>query len=254
MPLSPSPSSPKPAIILDHPQMGENIGAAARAMLNFGLEELRLVAPRDGWPSKAAEDMAVGALEKMPPVKVFDTLAEALGDLHRVLATTARPRDMVKEVFTPQTAALNLHEATATGQKTGLVFGGERAGLSNDDVALCNGIITIPTNPDFSSINLGQAVLLVASAWFGTQKQAQDAPPHHIPQGDSFPVTQDRLEEFLTRLEGELEQGGFFRSEGLKPTMVRNIRNIFTRPSLTDQEVRTLHGIVSALKKNKHTS
>lgn len=243
---------PCPAIILVHPQMGENIGAAARAMLNFGLEDLRLVNPRDGWPNKAATDMSSGALEKMPPVQVFDTLQEALADLHYVLATTARPRDMVKEVFTPAEAGKETQNAQRAGLKTGLVFGAERAGLSNDDIALCNAMINIPTNPDFSSLNLGQSVLLVASTLFFTQNNREEG--RTLKQGESFPVTHDKLEEFLVRMENELQEGGFFRSKELKPTMIRNIRNIFTRTNLTDQEVRTLHGVLTSLTRQKKPS
>lgn len=158
----------EPAIILVNPQMGENIGAAARAMLNFGITGLRLVNPRDGWPSAQAEAMSVGALEKMPPVQVFDSTEEALADCHYVYATTARPRDMTKPVFTAKGAARDMHERQAQGQKIGILFGAERSGLDNDDVALAHAVLTIPANPDFTSLNLGQGVLLVAYEWLQT--------------------------------------------------------------------------------------
>lgn len=230
------------SIILVRPQMGENIGAAARAMLNFGLVDLRIVAPRDGWPNQKAIDMSAGAFDILPPPRIFDTLAGAIADLHKVYATTARRRDMVKPVFSPETAAQALSEK----EKTGFVFGAERSGLENDEIALCHGIINIQTNPEFSSLNLGQSVLLIANALSQTT-QSHKHEAASLPYGDSFPVTQDKLEEFLIRLEGTLEDGGFFKARDLKPTMLRNIRAIFTRNNLSDQEVRTLHGVVSAM-------
>ena len=233
---------PKPIIILVSPQMGENIGASARAMLNFGLTELRIVNPRDGWPNQRAIDMSADALDKMPPAAVFDTLAEAIADLQVTYATTARPRDMVKSVLTPSAAAEDIH--TRADQKIGLVFGGERAGLTNDEIALCSHIIQIPTNPDFSSLNLAQAVLLLSYEIFQNESNAE---PRVFDTGDSPPASQKDFENFFGRLEGELEAADFFKSEGLKPTMLRNIRNIFTRTELSEQEVSTLQGIVSAL-------
>ena len=232
----------KPVIILVQPQMGENIGASARAMLNFGLKDLRIVNPRDGWPNQRAIDMSSGALEQMPPVQVFDTLKDAIADLQVLYATTARRRDMVKPVFTPRGAAEDI--LSRDDQKTGLVFGGERAGLSNDDIALCTHIINIPANPEFSSFNLAQAVLLVAHEFF---QASDETPDRNIDLGDSVPAPQDEFEHFFGRLESELESGGFFQSENLKPTMLRNIRSIFTRAELSMQEVNTLQGIVSAL-------
>ncbi|MCB1784252.1 MAG: RNA methyltransferase [Alphaproteobacteria bacterium] len=241
------------AVILVHPQMGENIGAAARAMLNFGLTDLRLVAPRDGWPSAQAEAMSSGALEKMPPVQVFDTFPEAIADLHYVLATTARPRDMVKPVLTPSEAAIEGQKRAQGGQRTGFAFGAERSGLFNEDIAACHSIITVPTNPDFSSLNLGQSVLLVAYEWFkaGLALSDDGAFPAPAAKNDNFPAEQGEIEGFLSRLEDELDAMRFFRAPELKPITARNIRNIFTRADITDQELRTLHGIVSALKGNK---
>lgn len=223
--------------------MGENIGASARAMGNFGLTDLRIVAPRDGWPNHDAERNAAGAFESAGvTAAVFETLEEAITDLHTVLATTARPRDMVKDVYTPQSAARLIRENG--DHKVGLVFGGERAGLSNDHIALCHGIITIPVNPDFASLNLGQSVLLVCWEYF----RLHDETPERVwNEGDSFPATQGKLEEFFKRLEDELEQGKFFKARDLKPTMVRNIRAMLLRARLTDQELRTFHGIISAL-------
>lgn len=234
----------KPAIILVNPQMGENIGAAARAMLNCGLDELRLVNPRDGWPSKPAEAMSSGALEKMPPVAVFNSTAEAIADCHYVYATTARPRDMTKPVYTARGAAEDMHKRGAEGQKIGLLFGGERAGLDNDDVARSHAVVTIPLNPDFTSLNLGQAVLLLSYEWY---QIAADAPARQMPTGNSIPVPHAELAELFQRLESELEAHHFFRNEGQKPIMIRNLRNLLTRADMTRQEVRTFHGIISAL-------
>ncbi len=232
------------SIILVRPQMGENIGAAARAMVNFGYSDLRLVAPRDGWPNARAIDMGSGAFDKIPAPLVFESLQDAAADLHILYATTARPRDMVKPVFTPGGAAKDAHKRVNEGQKIGLVFGPERTGLENEELMVCQSIISIPTNPEFPSLNLAQSVLLSVSALGLRERDEAQAVLAH---GDSAPVTQDKLEEFLVRLEDELQSGGFFKSEGLKPTMIKNIRAIYTRADLSDQEVKTLHGIVSAL-------
>ena len=153
------------SVILISPQMGENIGAAARAMMNFGVHDLRLVAPRDGWPNERAHAMAAGAFEIMPPVQVFDTLSAATADLHFILGTSARPRDMVKPTYTPRKAVQESLPRHAQGQRIGILFGAERTGLLNDEITACHGIITIPTNPDFPSLNLGQSVLLMAYEW-----------------------------------------------------------------------------------------
>lgn len=237
-------SHPNPAIILVNPQMGENIGAAARAMCNFGFTDLKLVNPRDGWPSKTAEANASGAFGIMPPPEVFEDTASALKPYTTIYATTARPRDMRKKVFTPRAAVKDMQEKQAAGEKIAILFGGERAGLTNDDISLAHNIITVPVNPDFSSINLAQSVLLIANEYF---QISTDAPAIDLPTGDSAPASHEELNDFLTRLEQELETHSFFRSEGLRPTMVRNIRNIFSRSDLTEQEVRTLQGILSAL-------
>ena len=235
------------SVILCNPQMGENIGAAARVMLNFGLTDLRLVNPRDGWPNERANAMSSGALDKMPPVQVFDTLENAVADLHFILGTTARSRAMVKPVYTPKSAIKEINSRTKQNQKSGILFGAERSGLFNDEIAACHGIITIPTNPEFSSLNLGQSVLLMAYEWM---QQSMDTPDSiTLETGDSFPAPLSEQENFLQRLENALDESGFFRSEEIKPSMRRNVRNIFTRADITDQELRTLHGIITALKR-----
>lgn len=230
-------------VILVNPQMGENIGAAARAMLNFGLTELRIVNPRDGWPNEKADTMSAGALEAMPPVQVFSTLQEAVADLHFVLATTARLRDMVKPVFSPAQAVEQVRERAQKGQSAGFVFGAERMGLVNDDVALCQGIINIPANPDFSSLNIATAVLVMAYEW----RRAQDTPLPEMNRKDSPPAAQGAIEGYMERLLAALEGSAFFRAPEVVPIMKRNIRNIYVRADITEQELRTLHGILSAL-------
>lgn len=224
--------------------MGENIGAAARAVANFGLETLHLVAPRDGWPSKIAEANAVGAFDIINPVEVFDTTAEAIGDYHIIYATTARPRDMRKSVMTPEGAIADMHARHAKGQKTAILFGGERAGLSNEDTALAQHIISVPVNPQFLSLNLAQCVLLLGYEW---RRQADKTPAEFLPEGDSVDATQKEILDLVDRLEAELDAHHYFREANLRPTMMRNIRNIFTRRTLSEQEVRTFHGIISAL-------
>ena len=237
-----------PAIILVHPQMGENIGATARAMANFGLTDLYLVAPRDGWPNKAAEANAVGAFEQLSPIQIFDTTKKALESFHTVYATTARPRDMRKPVMTPQNAIAEMRAQQQANQKTAIMFGGERAGLTNEDISHAHNIITFPTNPDFSSLNLGQSVLLLAYQWFSSADKTEDKV---LPTGDSAPAEHKEISDLVDRLENELLQHNFFRNEDMQPTMMRNIRSMLARTDMTEQEVRTFHGIISALIGNK---
>ncbi|MGB4056576.1 MAG: RNA methyltransferase [Alphaproteobacteria bacterium] len=239
-----------PAIILVDPQMGENIGASARAMLNFGLTDLRIVNPRDGWPNQAAIDMSAGALDKIE-AKVFPTLVEAVKDMHFLFATTARPRGMEKPVFNPAEAIEKMGADFSNDMKTGFVFGPERAGLNNNDVALCHAILTIPVNPDFSSINLASSVLLVAYEWL--TKNPTPSSRGELEGGGTLtpPAPHEKLDELLIRLETELQESGFFRSPDQKPTMLRNIRAMFMRGGLTEQEVRTFHGMLTALNNKK---
>ena len=243
------------AIILARPQMGENIGATARVMMNCGLTDLRLVAPRDGWPNERAEAISSGALEHMPPVKVYETLNEAIEDLHIVYATTARAREMVKPVLSPEQAAKDSFDRENNKQqKTGIVFGAERTGMLNDEITACQSIISIPTNAEFASLNLATAVTIITYEWLRVSVANNAANPvsTETPGKDSSPpALQKDIEGFLSRLESELKDNHFFRDEGLEPVMKRNVRNIFTRAEITDQELRTLHGIVSALIGNK---
>ena len=237
-----------PAIILSEPQLGENIGACARAMANFGLSDLRLVKPRDGWPNPKAEAMAAGAADLISAAKVFDSVEDAIGPLQLVYASTARDRSMAKLILTPAEAAERLREASENGIATGVLFGNERAGLTNDEVALADCVITIPTDPGFSSLNLGQAVLLLGYEWF----RAGDAtPPAQIDHGFALPAPREELIRLFEHLEEELEKSGFLFPPGNRPGMIRNLRNILHRAQLTDQEVRTLRGVIVALTKGK---
>ncbi|MCM2343007.1 MAG: RNA methyltransferase [Alphaproteobacteria bacterium] len=237
-------TTPGPVVILVDPQMGENIGAAARAMLNCGLSELRLVNPRDGWPNERAVSMSSGALDRMPPVQVYKTTAEAIADLHYVYATTARPRDMIKDVFTPRSAAQDMRQHHNQGERVGILYGAERMGLVNDDIALASAVVTIPLNPGFSSLNLGQAVLLTAYEWLMSGDQTA---PHQLVTGDTPPATQGDMDALYQRLETALEEHRFFRSPEMKPTVIRNLRAMLVRTRMTQQEVNTFHGMISAL-------
>ncbi|PZQ43746.1 MAG: rRNA methyltransferase [Micavibrio aeruginosavorus] len=245
----------KPVIVLVNPQMGENIGAAARAMLNCGIDELRIVNPRDGWPNERANAMSSGALEMMPPVQVYNTTAEALADCHYTYATTARIRDMVKPVFTAKEAAADCRTRESQGQKCAYLFGAERAGLDNDDVALSHAIITIPVNSDFSSLNLGQGVLLCAYEWF-QQKAVKGVPrtaTTELEAKEELPAAHAELDNLYRRLEEELRAGHYFRTQEESPAAMRNVKNMLGRAEMTSQEVKSFHGMISALigKKQK---
>jgi tRNA/rRNA methyltransferase len=237
--------APAPAVILVDPQLGENIGMVARAMLNCGLAKLRLVRPRDGWPSEKAAAAASGAVEVIEGARLFDSTEQAIADLRRVYATTARPRGMVKPVVTPAQAAVELREAAAAGHQTGLLFGPERSGLVNDDIALADAVLTVPLNPAFASLNLAQAVLLVGHAWF---LAADTTPPRRLETGAGEPASKAEIVNFFERLETALDDTGFLWPPEKRPTMVRNLRNLFLRMAPTEAEINTLHGIVSALR------
>lgn len=236
----------KPVIILVVPQMGENIGMVARAMLNCGLTELRLVNPRDGWPSQPAIDTSAGAVEVIEGAKVYKTTEEAVADLKYIYATTGRPRDMVAHVVTPKGAAKEMRGKISQGLRCGVLFGGERSGLNNDDVGLADAIINVPLNPDFKSLNLAQAVLLLSYEWFQLEV---DTPESYLETNESPQVSQAEFANFIKRLEKGLDQGGFFRSPDMRPTVMRNIRNLFQRAQMTEQETRTFHGMMVALKR-----
>ena len=238
-----------PVIILVEPQMGENIGMCARAMLNCAVTELRIVNPRDGWPNEAAIKTSSGAVELLEKAKLYKTTKEAVADLEFVLATTARERGMTKEIYSPETAAVEIRRHNAGGKhKCGILFGRERTGLENDEIAMANAILNIPLNPGFSSLNLAQAVLLTCFSWLNADN------PFNLVEnagaaenGHTQPATKEDIEIFLNLLEQDLVETEFFRSPDQKPTLLRNIRNFFFRSAPTQQDVSTLHGIIVAL-------
>lgn len=236
-----------PAVILNEPQLAENIGAAARAMANFGLSDLRMVRPRDGWPQQRAWASASGADWPLDGAKVFDRLEDAIADLQTVLASTARPRELRLPILTPREAAGELYAAAASSQATGLLFGGERAGLETQDIALCQGVITIPIDPKFRSLNLAQSVAVISYEW---RMAVQDRPPPAF-QDRAPPASQDALLGLYGQLESELHAAGFFHPPEKTPGMVNNLRAVFARAGLSDQEVRTLRGVVTALSKGR---
>ncbi len=246
-PVAP-PTPHPPCVILDRPQLAENIGAVARVMANFGLAELRLVAPRDGWPQERAWASASGADWPLDEAKVYPTVAEAIGDLNHVLATTARPRETQMPVLTPREASVRLTAASGEGLRVGLLFGAERAGLETADIALCQGIVTIPIDPRFHSLNLAQAVAINAYEW--RLAAIADAPPVKFRE-QAPPAAQSAVIGLYEHLEGELDTAGFFFPPENRPSMVRNLRVALGRSMFTDQEVRTLRGVVSALVKGR---
>ena len=240
-------SSPAPVIILNAPQLAENIGAVARVMANFGLTELRLVNPRDGWPQERAWASASGADWPLNAARVFDSVAEAIADLQHVYATTARPRELQLPVLTPRQAAGGLIQAAQAGETVGLLFGGERAGLETADIALCQAVVTIPIDPRFRSLNLAQAVAINVYEWRASQA---DAPPANFRPG-APPADGAALLGFYEHLERELETAGFFHPPEKTPNMIQNLRSALGRARFTDQEVRTLRGVVTALSRGR---
>ncbi len=241
MPAMPDPIHAVPAIILHTPQLGENIGAAARAMLNFSLTDLRLIAPRDGWPNPAAEPMSAGAFDAGVKVSVFDSLEAASAGLSRLYATTARPRGMEKPVLGPGEIGGDIR--TRAGQ-VGVLFGGEKSGLPNDAVAVSDAILTYPVNPDFASLNLAQAVIVFAQAWGGTigLEGRFDGMG-----GVDAPADRADLIRMFEHFEEELERAGYFFPPEKTPLMKDNLRSALVRANWTTQEVRTFRGAIKAL-------
>ena len=230
-----------PVVVLVRPQMPENIGACARAMRNFGLTELRLVKPRERWPNEKAVAMAANAVGVLDDARLFETLEEAVADLDRVYATTARERHIVKPVLTPRGAA---QDARNVARRAGYLFGPERTGLEADEIMGAQAIVEIPTDPGYASLNLAQAVLICAYEWRLAGETRRD---QELQTGEFGPASQAELVRLYEHLEEELEAGGFFRTEAQKPTMVQNLRAIFARAGLTEQEVRTLRGAIKSL-------
>jgi tRNA/rRNA methyltransferase len=237
-----------PAVILVDPQLGENIGMVARAMLNCGLTDLRLVRPRDGWPNAKADSAASGAGEVLAAARVFQSTGEAIAGLQRLYATSARPRGLVKRLTAPREAAGEMREAASRGEAVGVLFGPERAGLINDDLALADAVLAIPLNPAFCSLNLAQAVLLVGYEWYLAAGEAGEAASGGLETGGARLADKAELINFFERLERALDETGFLFPPEKRPGMVRNLRSLFGRMALTEPEVNTLHGIVSALR------
>lgn len=224
--------------------MGENIGAAARAMWNFGLEHMRLVSPRDGWPNPAATAMASGAARVLDQVTVADTLPAAVGDLSYVYATTARFRDLTKPVVTPEFAMADARTRIADGETVGVLFGAERAGLENEHIARANAIVSVPVNPGFASLNLAQCVLLTAYEW---GRQSADQPPQMTELAGSNWATGVEVETLMATLETRLEASHFFWPESKADSMKLTLRNMLSRMPMTQADIRTWHGIIKFL-------
>jgi len=244
---SPHPAAP-PAIILVEPQLGENVGTAIRAMANFGLAELRLVRPREGWPNERGLAAASGAERAVTRITVFGTLREALADLGFVYATTARAREVAKPVAGPHAAALHVRRLDAAGIRSGIMFGPERTGLTNEDLTLADEILTYPVDPGFASINLAQAVLLFGYEWRTSGFAAEEAA---LPLADArpLPAPREELVRFFEHLESALDDAGFFRPPEKRPHMTEAIRSMLQRAGFSEQEVRTLRGMVTALER-----
>ncbi len=240
--------APDPVVVLVRPQMGENIGAAARAMLNFGLTRMRLVAPRDGWPNPAAVAMASGAGRVLDAARLCADLAGALGDCHHVYATTARPRGLTKRILTPAEAMKEAHARQTRGERVALMFGPERAGLENADIARADTIVTVPVNPDFPSLNLAQSVLLLAYEW----SRGGAGPAPAIPRGErDLPAPRSELEHLADHYERRLEEAGFFFPETKAAGMKLTLRNMWSRMGLTSSDIRMLHGILRQLSRRR---
>jgi tRNA/rRNA methyltransferase len=239
-----SPIGNSPVVILVRPQLADNIGAVARAMANGGLFHLRLVAPRDGWPQEKAWRTASGADRILDALTLHETVENAVADLHHVFATCPRPRHIIKPVLTARGAAAELKEICTRPLRAGILFGPERAGLDNDDMAHADALIRYPLNPDFMSLNLSQAVMVLAYEWWTA---ADTTPPRTLMTNETTPATKEKLELFLAHLVDQLDACGFLRNQPKRPGMVRNIRHLFQRGEVTEQELRTLHGIVTEL-------
>lgn len=238
--------APQPVFVLVRPQLGENIGAAARAMWNFGLSRLRLVAPRDGWPNPRAQAMASGAAPVLDGVALTEDTAAACADLGHVFATTARDRALTKRVLTPEAAMAEARALVGAGERVGFLFGPERSGLETADVVRASAVVSVPVNPSFGSLNLAQCVLLLAYEW----RRAGAAVP-----AETQSLAGGRLAEaaevdaLVAQLFARLDAAGFFHPEAKAPRMRANLENLFRRAALTDADVRTLHGVVRALAK-----
>ena len=252
-------SGETPAVILMEPQLADNIGMVSRAMANFGLDELRLVNPRDGWPNEKARIAASGANYVIDDAAAYPALDAALGDLHWICATTARQRDLRKPVLTPLEAIEEIRVRIARGERCGILFGRERNGLETSEVAHADALVMVPVNSRFASLNLAQAVLILGYEWMrgsagaslGRVTTYETPVQAGLNMGDDRPATKEEQIGLFEHLEGELDQSGFFNPVHKRPAVVRNLRTLFTRAGLTEQEVRTLRGIVATLSRGK---
>lgn len=240
---------PGPVILLVRPQLGENVGTTARAMLNFGLTELRLIEPKCGWPNVKALNAASGATEILNRLQVFESVASGTADLHRLYATTARPRDLPKRAIEPTRAIDEIRLEMAGGRRVGILFGPERTGLSNDDLLLAEAVVTVPLNPAFSSLNLAQAVLLIAYEWF--KAAAEAAPPAPSSEDPARPATKGEIEALFQHLLAELDRVNFFRAPDRRVSLVRTLKLILERAHLREPDVHLLHGIVKSLARGR---
>jgi len=238
----------QPSFVLIRPQMGENIGAAARAMWNFGLDRMRIVAPRDGWPNPAADALASGAGRLLDEAEVSANVAEGIADRTYVYATTARPRELTKPVFSPQAAMRDAAARIAKGEKVAVMFGPERSGMENADIAHANAIITVPVNPEFPSLNLAQCVLLVGYEWRLATEDVTDV----VVQGQTIEAADQRDIDALSRhYEDRLEEAGFFYPDHKAESMKVNLRNLWSRMPMTRADVQMLHGVLRQLLRGK---
>jgi tRNA/rRNA methyltransferase len=241
----------QPAFVLVRPQMGENIGAAARGMWNFGLERMHVVAPRDGWPNSRAVAMASGAGRLLDEARLFDTTPHAVADATWVLATTARDRDLTKPLYTPEEAMREAAARIAAGGRVAVLFGPERAGLENDDIARANAIVSVPVNPAFPSLNLAQCVLLLGYEW---RRATEAAEPLRTEWAGTEPATALEVEKLGQHYEDRLEEAGFFHPPEKAPGMKRTLRNLWSRMPLTRADVQVLHGVMRQMVRWKERS
>ncbi|MBD0866208.1 MAG: RNA methyltransferase [Rhodobacteraceae bacterium] len=242
---------PQPTIVLVRPQMGENIGAAARGMWNFGLDRMRLVAPRDGWPNPKAVTMASGAGWLLDEATLHADTAAAVGDCSCVFATTARQRGLTKPVFSPERAMAMASDKIAAGERVAVLFGPERTGLENHDIARANAVISVPVNPDFASLNLAQCVLLTGYEW---HRQTDTVAQHRIKMGKSDWATGQEVEHLAQHYENRLQEAGFFVPSEKAQGMKINLRNLWSRMHLTRSDVQMLHGIMRQMVRGKPRS
>ena len=246
--MSETPFARTPIIILVEPQLAENIGMTARAMANFGLSELRLVAPRDGWPRKGAKSAASGAGHILDTATLYDSAREAVADLQLVFATTARERGQMKRVLGPEAVIAEAQAALGAGEGVGILFGRERVGLDNDEIALADAILTFPVDPAFASLNLAQAVLL--AAYEGRKAAAGALPFGAAPEARSAPAPREMLLSLFEHLEAELDAVGHFPADK-RPVMSRNLRDMLLRMGPSEQDVRTLRGVLRSLGRSR---